>query len=197
MEAGLRRRADRRSPALVVQVEANSRVQPIAKRLERLAFRRLQPQRVTIDVDALRVASLEALRPVRVEHRHDVQRQTRQDPRRPPGPDDGGEGTRRRSKSAEVAVDSSPCICDHSRTANGSVARLDVVDRPPFDRFADLLDRERSGALDGKIGEPPNDFGVVDERRERRRYVLRVPDRAELARVRRADSFWAVRDDSR
>ena len=44
-------------------------------RLQRAALRRLQPQRVAVDVDALRVAPLEPFGAVGVQHRDDVQGQ--------------------------------------------------------------------------------------------------------------------------
>ena len=62
--------AGRRVPALIVQVEPDARVQLVAEGLEQLAFRRLQQQRVAIDVEALRVPALPPLGAVRVEHRH-------------------------------------------------------------------------------------------------------------------------------
>jgi hypothetical protein len=67
--------ADGGAPALVVKVEADSRVESIPQRLEDLSFRSLKAERVAIDVDALGVAPLKTLGAVRVQHRHDVQGQ--------------------------------------------------------------------------------------------------------------------------
>ena len=63
------------------------------------AFRRLQPQRVAVDVDALRVAPLKALGAVRVQHRHDVERQRREDSAAPARHRDGGGCTRRHRRA--------------------------------------------------------------------------------------------------
>jgi hypothetical protein len=69
---------DRGSPVLIVEIEANQRLDPIAQRLQQLTLAGLQVQRVAIDVDALGVAPLEAFGTVRVEHRHDMEGQVRE-----------------------------------------------------------------------------------------------------------------------
>jgi hypothetical protein len=61
-----------------VQVEADPGLQPIADGLQRAAFRRLQPQRVAVDVDALGVAALEPFRAIGVQHRDGAQGQGRE-----------------------------------------------------------------------------------------------------------------------
>ena len=67
--------ADGSAPALVVQVESDRRAQAVAHVFQHLTLGCLQPQSVTVDVDALRVAAFEPLCTVRVQHRDDVQRE--------------------------------------------------------------------------------------------------------------------------
>src|SRR5690606_17149370 len=67
--------ADPVARALVVQVEAEGRLQAVTQRLERAGFGRGQRGGVAVDVDALRVATLEAGGAVGVEDRYDVQAQ--------------------------------------------------------------------------------------------------------------------------
>ena len=52
----------------------------IAQQLQQPSFRRLQAERVAVDVDVLRVPPLEPLRAVGVEHRDDVERERGEDP---------------------------------------------------------------------------------------------------------------------
>jgi hypothetical protein len=59
-----------------VQVEPEVRLHAVAHRLQDATLRGLEPPSVPVHVDALGVASLKALRAVRVEHRYHVDRCT-------------------------------------------------------------------------------------------------------------------------
>ena len=61
--------ADGGAAVLVVQVEAELGLVPVAQAFSRRALRRRQVERVAVDVDRLRVAALVALGAVRVQHR--------------------------------------------------------------------------------------------------------------------------------
>ena len=180
----LRRRTGRRLAVLVVQVEAEHRLHAIAQRLQGAALGRLQVQRVAIDVDALRVAPGVALGAVRVEHRHQVQRQAILETLHHGGPalapDPFEQVEDRRSRRRLVAVHLRP-----EQHVRRPAADRQMQQVAAFDGAAD--DLARHPARVGVHGARHRRDHVVvgHERGRRQRDVVGVPPRGERNRAER------------
>jgi hypothetical protein len=171
---GLPGLSNRGPPILVVQVEANRGIQPVAQPLEREPFRRLQQQGVAVDVDALSIPPLETLGAVRVQHRHQMQFESIEKPRDqrlvPVTSDEIEKIEERHRRGGLVAVHLRP-----QQDAERSASEGDVIDRAAFDRGADRLGRDQIGrglpqAVDGS-----DNVRVAHQRRRWQRKVLGVP----------------------
>ena len=144
----------RRAPVLVVEVEAERWIQPVAQPLESQALRRLQVQRVAIDVDPLGVAPLKSLGAVGIEHRHHMQvRGDRGAVRRAAGRGVGG-----CSRAVEERDRGRRLVAVHLRPQQHfqrTAAEPHVIDRSSFDRRADGLGLGSNQARSAAIAEAP------------------------------------------
>jgi hypothetical protein len=163
----LRRVSRRRAPALVVQVEPDLRFEAIAECLEHAPLGRREPQGVAVDVDPLRVATLPSRGAVRVEHRDQVDGQLLQ--HAPDGlirtvPRDVLDDIEERRRGRRLV----PVHLGPQQDVKRPVPDPQVVDRPSFDRLADLFEREQVGRPVPRRSQPSHDLLVDDELREGR-----------------------------
>ena len=117
--------------ALVMEIEAEVRVQRVAHRLEGLPFGRLEPAGVTVDVDALGVPPLEAFGSIGIQHGDHVDGGALGDA---PGHgviallmEESHDVHQRHGRGAFVAVHLGP-----QQHGDGSGAERQVTDLPPF-----------------------------------------------------------------
>ena len=143
---------------LVVQVEAERRAHAVVQCLEGAAFRRGQHARVAVDVDALRVAPLEARRAIGIEQGQDVQggvgaQALHQRMLRMLAKEGEQVGQRHRA-GAFVAMHLRP-----QQYRGPALAPADVAQRPAFHAAADVLDPEAGLAVEQGRGGPPPRLG--------------------------------------
>ena len=61
-------------------------------------------------------------------------------------------------------------------------ANRDVIDRPPLERLADLLEREQPRRRGHDLVQPLHDLCMIEQRRQRRRHMFGVPNPRQLRR---------------
>ncbi len=170
-----------------MQVEADRRIVAVSERLQRPSFRRLEPQRVAVDVDTLGVAALKPLGAIGIQQRDHVQGEIREDP--------ANRGLF--AAAPEILENVEQCRCRrrfvavHLRPqqhAQRAAAGGDVVNRPSLDGFADFFNLKQAplclprARRRSKRFQAFDEFRVIHQRRQRRGYVLSVPNSCELLR---------------
>ncbi len=146
------------------------------------AFRRLQQQRVAVDVEPLRVAPLEPLRTVGVEHRHEVNRQLLQQPlhrrlRLMAGHD---------VKDVEQRAGGGRLVAVHLRPqqhVHRAAPEPHVVDGAAFDRLADRLHFVEPFAALDRLVEVDEQAAVIEQRGRAVVDVLGLPHLRDAQRV--------------
>ena len=174
----LRRRADRRAPVLVVQVEADPGSTRSRSALSSCpsGVCRCSASRLMSMPCALRRWKRSAPSGLSIGTMCSVSASSS---RRTSGVARWRVRYSNRSKSADVAVGSSPCICDQSRTRLRAAADGEVVNRPAFDRPPEHFARDQARRSRGRAAPPaPRRGACVDERRRAGAAGVRPPTSA-------------------